>query len=122
MGGHGGAWEERLAGVGLGLVIDVGGGTTDFSLVRIDHTGDRLALERLAVGDHILLGGDNIDVALARRLEPQPGEKLDNQRWQALTTLCRPANEALVDAAAPARAPVRLPPPARHGIRRLRAP
>src|SRR6185436_14098955 len=54
------------------LVCDVGGGTTDFSLIRVTRD-DRgaLALSRVAVGDHLLLGGDNMDIALAHRLEPQ---------------------------------------------------
>ena len=77
--------------------IDVGGGTTDFSLIRV--AARRRARRRsnaLAVGDHILLGGDNIDVALARLLEPRLGEKLDSQRWHALTNLCRAAKETLL--------------------------
>ena len=105
---HGAAWEERLADVRLALVVDVGGGTTDFSLVRIDREGPHLGLERLAVGDHILLGGDNIDVALARLLEPRLGKKFDSQRWHALTNLCRSAKETLLGAEAPAEVPIRL--------------
>ena len=92
----------------LVLVIDVGGGTTDFSLIRIDREGPHVGLERLAVGDHILLGGDNIDLALARLLEPRLGEKLDSQRWHALTNLCRAAKETLLGADAPAEIPIRL--------------
>ncbi len=105
---HAAAWQERLSAVRLALVIDVGGGTTDFSLIRVGRDGERIGLERLAVGDHILLGGDNIDVALARMLEPRLGEKLDSQRWHALTNLCRAAKEALLGSAAPADVPVRL--------------
>jgi hypothetical protein len=74
----------------------------------VGREDDRVALERLAVGDHILLGGDNIDVALARLLEPRLGEKLDSQRWQALTNLCRAAKETLLGPAAPADVPIRL--------------
>ena len=78
--------------------------------------GERLALERLAVGDHILLGGDNIDVALARLLEPRLGEQLDSQRWHALTNLCRAAKEALLgrDAAGRGADPPRRPRPRRR--------
>ncbi len=108
IGAHADDWETRLRPHRLALVIDVGGGTTDFSLVRIRPDGDRLALERLAVGDHILLGGDNVDVALARLLEPRLGERLDSQRWHALTTLCRAAKETLLGDDAPAEVPVRL--------------
>ena len=101
-------WQERLGQVQLTLVIDVGGGTTDFSLIRIARDGGRIDLERLAVGDHILLGGDNIDVALARLLEPRLGEKLDGQRWHALTNLCRTAKETLLGTAPPAELPIRM--------------
>ncbi|MGH7789466.1 MAG: Hsp70 family protein, partial [Candidatus Binatia bacterium] len=106
---HERTWQEPLAAVRLALVVDIGGGTTDFSLIRIAHEGERLGLDRLAVGDHILLGGDNIDVALARLLEPRLGEKLDSQRWQALTNLCRAAKEALLAPAAPGETPIHLP-------------
>ena len=108
IGAHAGDWEDRLRPHHLALVVDVGGGTTDFSLVRIRPDGERLALERLAVGDHILLGGDNIDVALARLLEPRLGDKLDSQRWHLLTNLCRDAKEQLLAAAPPAGVPVHL--------------
>jgi len=105
---HAGDWETRLRPHRLALVVDVGGGTTDFSLIGITPDGERLALERLAVGDHILLGGDNIDVALARLLEPRLGEKLDSQRWHALTNLCRAAKETLLGDAPPSEVPIRL--------------
>lgn len=99
---------DRLAGVNLILVIDIGGGTTDFSLVAVRHNEGRLALERLAVGEHLLLGGDNIDVALARQLEPRLGGRLDSQRWQALTSLCRTAKETLLGAEPAAEMAIRL--------------
>jgi molecular chaperone DnaK (HSP70) len=105
---HAARWEEAVADTRLALVIDVGGGTTDFSLVRVRHDGAHVGLERLAVGDHILLGGDNIDVALARHLEPRLGEKLDSQRWHALTNVCRAAKETLLGDAPPAEVPIRL--------------
>ena len=53
----------------LVLVCDVGGGTTDFTLIAVGERDGELALERVAVGDHILLGGDNMDLALARLLQ-----------------------------------------------------
>ena len=101
-------WLQHLAGVRLVLVIDIGGGTSDFSLVAVRQTNGGLALERLAVGDHLLLGGDNIDVALARLLEPRLGARLDSQRWHALTSLCRNAKELLLGAEPPDEVPVRL--------------
>jgi molecular chaperone DnaK (HSP70) len=105
---HEAQWEEALGDHHLVLVIDVGGGTTDFSLVKVQRDDGRLTLERLAVGDHLLLGGDNIDVALARALEPRLGAKLDSQRWHALTNLCRSAKEVLLGPDAPETFPVRL--------------
>jgi molecular chaperone DnaK (HSP70) len=84
----------------LVLVCDVGGGTTDLSLIRV--TGDgagALELERVAVGRHLLLGGDNIDLALASlceaRLVPPP-ERLEPRRFAALVHACRAAKEALL--------------------------
>src|SRR5207249_1147211 len=63
----GDAWRRQLRVGDLVLACDIGGGTTDFSLILVaEHDGD-LALERVAIGDHILLGGDNMDLALARR-------------------------------------------------------
>lgn len=108
IGAHAADWEDHLRPHRLALVVDVGGGTTDFSLVRIRPDGERLALERLAVGDHILLGGDNVDVALARLVEPRLGETLDSQRWHLLTNLCRDAKEQLLSAAPPASVPIVL--------------
>ena len=89
-------WRDALRGHRLALVVDVGGGTSDFSLIRVAEEDGAVALERLAVGDHILLGGDNVDVALARTLEERLGEKLDSQRWHTLTNLCRAAKERLL--------------------------
>ncbi|MFN8628130.1 MAG: Hsp70 family protein [Candidatus Binatia bacterium] len=99
---------DRLAGVNRILVVDIGGGTTDFSLIAVRHDGGRVSLERIAVGDHLLLGGDNIDVALARLLEPRLGGKLDSQRWYALTSLCRGAKEVLLGPEPPPAVSVRL--------------
>jgi molecular chaperone DnaK (HSP70) len=105
---HEDSWAEELEHARLIVVIDVGGGTTDFSLIAVRHVDDRLSFERLAVGDHLLLGGDNIDVALARLLEPRLGTRLDSQRWHALASLCRDAKETLLGDSPPAEVPVRL--------------
>ena len=61
-------WRRRIGVGDLILVCDVGGGTTDFSLIAVAEQDGDLALERVAVGEHILLGGDNMDLALARLL------------------------------------------------------
>ena len=101
-------WREQLDDLNLLLVIDVGGGTTDFSLIAVRHAASGVILERLAVGDHLLLGGDNIDIALARLLEPELGGQLDSARWHALTNLCRAAKETLLGDDPPAGVPIRL--------------
>ena len=105
---HERSWEEDLGDARLAVVVDVGGGTTDFSLIGIRRSEGRLLLERHAVGDHILLGGDNVDVALARLVEPHLGTKLDGQRWHQLTNLCRAAKETLLGPEAPDEAEIRL--------------
>src|SRR6185369_16507531 len=81
------------------LVVDIGGGTSDFTLIEARLGGTTLELERVAVGDHLLLGGDNMDIALARRLESRLAERtgaLDSVRWQSLVLQCRVAKEALL--------------------------
>lgn len=80
------------------LVIDVGGGTTDFSLIAVTEQNGDVQLTRLAVGDHILLGGDNMDLALAHTLN-QPlavaGKKLDAWQFTSLRYACREGKERL---------------------------
>ena len=92
-------WRERVAVGDLILVVDIGGGTTDFTLIAVTEQSGELALERVAVGEHILLGGDNIDLALARHLEQQlaaKGTKLDAMQLHALWQQCRLAKERLL--------------------------
>jgi molecular chaperone DnaK (HSP70) len=92
-------WRERVAVGDLILVVDIGGGTTDFTLIAVTEQAGELALERVAVGEHILLGGDNIDLALARHLEQQlaaKGTKLDAMQLHALWQQCRSAKERLL--------------------------
>jgi len=83
-----------LEGVALVLVIDVGGGTSDFTLVEVTEGP---TLRRIAVGDHLMLGGDNIDLALARAAEGRlaRGGQLDGGRFHALVSQCRAAKEQL---------------------------
>ena len=93
-------WRERVRVGDLILVVDIGGGTTDFTLVAVTEEGGQLQLERVAVGEHILLGGDNVDLALARHLEQQlsaQGTKLDMMQLNALWQQCRLAKEKLLD-------------------------
>jgi len=82
------------------LIADVGGGTTDFTLVDVSAPdgGGVLRFERSAVGDHLLLGGDNMDLALAHAVEPTLSggkKKLDAEGWAQLKLECRLAKEAL---------------------------
>lgn len=105
---HESDWQSILESTRLIVVIDVGGGTTDFSLIAVSRSDRGVGLERVAVGDHLLLGGDNIDVALARLLEPRLGGQLDSQRWHALTNLCRAAKENLLGENPPVEVPIRL--------------
>ena len=93
-------WREQLSPGQQVLVCDVGGGTTDFSLFAVrGGEGEEMTLERVAVGDHLMLGGDNMDLALARhverRLVKRAGE-LDPRQWGALVHACRRAKEALL--------------------------
>ncbi len=98
--GHAGdGWRHQLAVGDVVLVCDVGGGTTDFSLIAVSDVEGNLAVERVAVGDHILLGGDNMDLALAHtvraRLESE-GHKLDHWQFASLAHSCRAAKETLL--------------------------
>jgi molecular chaperone DnaK (HSP70) len=93
------AWLSRsrtLPPDGLILVCDVGGGTTDFTLIRAEAG----ALDRVAVGDHLLLGGDNMDLALARRVEARLAGRLDARQLAQLVHQCRLAKEQLLGDAA----------------------
>ena len=91
-------WRRQLRVGDLVLVCDIGGGTTDFSLILVSERDGDLALERVAIGDHILLGGDNMDLALARlaqqRLESE-GHRIDAWQLQTLWHQCRVAKETL---------------------------
>jgi hypothetical protein len=87
---------EYLASGDRLLVCDVGGGTTDFSLVGIDATGDEPAFERLAIGEHLLLGGDNLDLSLATLVEERLGTRLSLGQRLALRRQCTAAKERLL--------------------------
>ena len=92
-------WRERVKVGDLILVVDIGGGTTDFTLIAVTEEDGELRLERVAVGEHILLGGDNMDLALARVLEAELTErkvKLDPIQFNALWQQSRVAKEALL--------------------------
>ena len=94
-----GQWRKDVRQGDTILVVDVGGGTTDLSLIAVLENEGNLELHRVAVGEHILLGGDNMDLALAygvaRKLAAQ-GTQLDPWQTRALAHACRAAKEALL--------------------------
>jgi hypothetical protein len=96
-----GQWREQVKPGEIILVVDVGGGTTDLSLIAVTEDEGNLVLNRIAIGDHILLGGDNMDLALAyvlkAKIESQ-GKRLEPWQIQALTHGCRDAKEGLLSA------------------------
>ncbi|WP_169976656.1 Hsp70 family protein [Tautonia rosea] len=97
--GLGDEWRKRVTLGDLILVCDVGGGTTDFTLIGVAEQDGDLVLNRLAVGEHILLGGDNMDLALAHAVAAtMPGgmESLDPTQRVGLTYACRNAKETLL--------------------------
>jgi molecular chaperone DnaK (HSP70) len=92
-------WREQVKPGDLVLVVDIGGGTTDFTLIAVTEQNGELQLERVAVGQHLLLGGDNMDLAVARYAEQQfaqKGTKLDLIQFHALWQQCRAAKEKLL--------------------------
>nr|WP_217281974.1 Hsp70 family protein [Burkholderia gladioli] len=95
----GGGWRKDVKVGDIILVVDVGGGTTDLSLIAVVEREGNLELHRVAVGEHILLGGDNMDLALAhvvaRKLAAQ-GTQADPWQLRALTYACRGAKETLL--------------------------
>ncbi len=107
-----GGWRKQVQVGDIILVIDVGGGTTDLSLIAVTEHDDNLVLNRIAVGDHILLGGDNMDLALAHQVRTTlaaEGKSLDNWQLQALMHGCRTAKEQLLADANLDRVPVVVP-------------
>lgn len=97
-------WQSRIDAGQTILVCDIGGGTTDFTLIRARPAeGGSVAFHRVAVGDHLILGGDNLDLALARRLESQlsGSTPLESRAWESLVRQCRAVKETLLGDDAP---------------------
>jgi Hsp70 protein len=108
---QGDAWRRRIKVGDLVLVCDVGGGTTDFSLITVSEENGELMLKRVAVGDHILLGGDNMDLALARVLQERlkaSGHVIDTWQLHGLWHQCRIAKEKLFESRKTQKHPVTL--------------
>ncbi|MCB0115873.1 MAG: Hsp70 family protein, partial [Caldilineaceae bacterium] len=97
---HEDTWQQSMQDGQLILVCDIGGGTSDFSILGVRKGESGLRFDRLAVGEHLLLGGDNMDMTLGRHLETElmgaPG-KLDTARWHQLVYQCRKAKETLLN-------------------------
>jgi molecular chaperone DnaK (HSP70) len=106
LGQQGDHWRNALEVGDIVLVCDIGGGTTDFSLISVGQAEGNLSLERVAVGDHILLGGDNMDLALAHAVRSKIEAKLDNWQFSSLVHSCRGAKEQLLSNADLSEAPV----------------
>ncbi len=92
-------WQDHVSTEDLILVCDVGGGTTDFSLITLKDAQGTPRFERLAVGDHLILGGDNIDLALAKIVESKFKSKseLTADKWKTLCHRCREAKERILE-------------------------
>ncbi len=105
---RGDAWRKDLKPSDIVLVCDVGGGTCDFSLIAVTDQGGTLELERIAVGDHILLGGDNMDLALSALVQKDLTKQLDPMQQRGLVQACRRAKEQLLSDKPPKSVPVSI--------------
>jgi len=108
---QGDAWRRRIKVGDLVLVCDVGGGTTDLSLIVVSEEDGDLTLKRVAVGDHILLGGDNMDLALARVLQQRleaSGNRIDTWQLHGLWHQCRMEKEKLFESPKTQKRPITL--------------
>ena len=105
-------WRTQVSAGDIILVCDVGGGTADFSLIAVTSSGGNLALERISVGEHLLLGGDNMDLALAYTLRSQledAGKTIDEWQFNSLIHAASVAKVSLFSAPALDQIPVTIP-------------
>ena len=105
-------WRDAVMPGDIILVCDVGGGTADFSLIAVTDVAGNLELERISVGEHILLGGDNMDLALAYTLQARleaEGKSLDAWQFLALVHAAARAKITLFEDASLAEAPIAVP-------------
>ncbi len=105
-------WRTQVSPGDIVLVCDVGGGTADFSLIAVAEQGGELGLERISVGEHILLGGDNMDLALAYMLRAKieaEGKSIDDWQFLALIHAAAQAKIALFEDEALSEAPISVP-------------
>lgn len=109
---HPETWKQLVSPGQNILVCDIGGGTSDFTLIRVRSQGqEQVQFHRVAVGEHLILGGDNLDLALAHHLERVLcGEgKLEPRQWGSLVRICRHAKEVLLSEDAPETYSLTLP-------------
>ena len=105
---HHNVLAEHLREGELVLICDIGGGTSDFSLVRAHVQGRNVEFERTAIGEHLLLGGENLDLALARRAEQKFTTKLSLRQRHALRIMCSAAKERLLSEENTDRLPINI--------------
>jgi actin-like ATPase involved in cell morphogenesis len=102
-------WEQLVSPGQKILVCDIGGGTTDFTLIRVRKGQDgKVQFHRVAVGDHLILGGDNMDLALAKHVESKLSGQLPPRQWDVLLRLARQAKEQLLSENAPEQVSITL--------------
>ncbi len=109
---HAEDWQDRVEPGQKILVCDVGGGTSDFTLIRVRAgEGGKVRFHRVAVGNHLILGGDNLDLALAQHVEKRlAGDAgLEARQWAVLVRNCRHVKEALLSDDGPERLTVNVP-------------
>ena len=103
-------WDRRVAAGQKILVCDIGGGTSDFTLIHVRRgEADKVQFHRVAVGDHLILGGDNLDLALAKHLERQLGGNLGPHQWSVLVRTCRRVKEDVLGDGGPDTLTINLP-------------
>ncbi len=114
---HANAWHERVAAGQLILVCDIGGGTTDLTLIRVSRAGelgDQVQFHRVAVGQHLILGGDNLDLAVAKLAEAKllgesGASSLAADQWERLIQASRLAKETMLSQPRPESYTLSLP-------------
>ena len=108
---HSSNWQELVSPGQKILVCDIGGGTTDFTLIRVRAAAEgKVQFHRVAVGDHLILAGDNLDLALARHLEEKiaKGGQLEARQWDLLVRSARGVKESLLGEKPPEKLTVNL--------------
>jgi len=110
--GRGDLWQQSVSPGQKILVCDIGGGTTDFTLIRVREAKDgKVQFHRVSVGPHLILGGDNLDLTLAKHLEQRlvPEGQLEPRQWSVLVRMCRRLKEELLGEDAPDERTLNLP-------------